>query len=179
MSEKITRKYSDAEVQKALFTWWAGLEEHHRGDRPALQRCRTIDEVLMTEAYHRARGELRNIGYQPEKHDVELATVIGLLAHVRQHVPAGQKGRSLAFQMARGQKEGEGARVSGLRFRRLLQARDRDELYTRLMGVIRLLDRSVDVNLLANDAFYWRAETSNTVRRKWAEDYWAAAPQET
>lgn len=178
MSEDISHKFHDSAIQKTLYNWWEGLEEHHRGDRPELRRCRNIDDVLMSEAYHRARRLLAGAGFSVQYQDEKLANVIGLFAHVRTHQKA-PKARSLAVQMASGGSAGEGARVSGLRFRRLLQVRDRDELYARLMGVIRLLDQTVDINLLARDVFYWSADTGNRVRRQWATDYWAVAPQET
>lgn len=179
MTDQQNLAFHDSALQKVLFTWWAGLEEHHRGDRPALRRCRTPDEVLLTEAYHRARNLLAAAGFDPGSCDLELATAIGLLAHVRTHQPAPKGARSLAAQMAGGDNKSDSAPVSGLRFRRLLQVESRDKLYDRLMGVIRLLDQAVDVNRLAADAFYWRPDTSNHVRRNWANDYYARAPQES
>jgi len=176
MTETKMKPFYDREIQKELFTWWAGLEEHHRGDRPELRRCATPDAVLLTEAYHRARRKLANAGLNVSKNHAELATVIGLLAHVRTHAPL-KKGKSLGAQMAG--SSADGAPVSGLRFRRLLQVDSRDQIYRRLMGVIRLLNQSVDINLLANDAYYWSPETDNKVRQNWAMDYYGHAPQES
>lgn len=184
MTEIMNRQFRDHEVQKELFTWWAGLEEHHRGDRAELRRCGTPDEVLLTEAYHRARRKLADAGLNVRHNHAELATVIGLLAHVRTHAPL-KMGKSLGAQMASsavksdGEAKSESAAVSGLRFRRLLQVDSRDTLYRRLMAVVRLLNQSVDVNLLAKDAYYWSADTDNPVRQRWAMDYYGRAPQES
>jgi CRISPR system Cascade subunit CasB len=83
-------------------------------------------------------------------------------------------GASIAQQMATAKSPGAGARVSGLRFRRLLAVSDREVLYTLLIRVVRLLDGRVNLASLANAAFWWNERT----KRDWAYDYYAAAPSE-
>lgn len=99
-----------------------------------------------------------------------LASVAGLAAHVKLHVG----GASMAQQMATAKSSGAGARVSGLRFRRLLAVSDRNELYPLLLRVVRLLDGHVNLVSLANAAFWWNERT----RQEWAYDYYATAPSE-
>lgn len=178
MTETLTKPFYDRDIQKMLFTWWAGLEKHHRGDRPELRRCATPDEVLLTEAYHRARRQLGSAGLNIQQNHAQLATVIGLLAHVRTHVPLAKSG-SLGAQMAG--SSADGAPVSGLRFRRLLQVNSRKLIYRRLIGVVRLLGQSVDINALAHDAYFWSSDADDSfkVRQNWAMDYYARAPQES
>ena len=116
-------------------------------------------------------GRLRGKGY-PVSLDgtVALAAVAGLAAHVKSHIDGG----SIAQQMAAPKSPGAGARVSGLRFRRLLTVSDRDELYPLLLRVVSLLDGHVNLVNLANSVFWWNDRT----RKSWAYDYYATAPSE-
>ncbi len=184
-------RFHDGQVQKMLLEWWRELTENRsegadprpnrRGERAELRRCRTPDEVLLTEAYHRARGKFtaRNIRFS----DKQLGAVVGLLAHVKDHQPV-QRYESLGVQMASSRKNSDGARLSGLRFRRLLQIDEDDKFYEALRRVVRLLDGKVDVNQLAKDVFYYLADDPEgklrtNVRKNWARDYYETAPDET
>lgn len=185
-------RFYDGDVQTMLHGWWRGLTENRegenagkgpnrRGEWAELRRCRSPDEVLLTEAYHRIRNKILETGlrvYDEEQFDVRFASVVGLMANVKKTKPVG-KHDSLGVQMARRRENSDDARLSGLRFRRLLQIDGRDDLYGALRRVIRLLDGVVDVNQLAKDVYYWRPETSNKVRKRWARDYYARAPEET
>ncbi len=168
-----SRTFGSPSVQQMLLAWWESLEEN-RGDRAELRRCRTPDEVLLTEAYHKVRR--RFVGAKVDFRDRRLGAVVGLLSHVRTHKPA--EFGSLGSAMAATKKESDSAKVSGLRFRRILQIEDYDKLYDRLIGVIRLLDGVVDVRVLSKDVFYWSADSDNGVRRRWATDYYSQAPEE-
>lgn len=168
MSSESDRSFHDRPVQQALRTWWESLKEN-RGDRAALRRCRDIDAVLLTEAYHKLRKRLAGVGFTPRS-EAQLGAVAGLLAHVDENAPNQPK---VAAQMAGGAQDEE-ARVHGLRFRRLLQEETRDELYRTLMRVIRLLDRRVHVSSLAKDVYYW----GPSVRKTWARDYYDLALEE-
>jgi CRISPR type I-E-associated protein CasB/Cse2 len=67
-----------------------------------------------------------------------------------------------------------------LRFRRLLDSRDRDELDHRLRGILRLAsgDRTpVDWGVLGTDILWFFAE-SDAVRRRWAQDFYAPISRE-
>lgn len=143
--------------------------KENRGDRAELRRCRDVDEVLLTEAYHKLRKRLLKNGFTPHSED-QLGAVAGLLAHVDEDAPEQPK---LAAQMASGSQDEE-ARVSGLRFRRLLQKEDRQDLYRPLMRVLRLLDRRAKISSLAIDVYYWGA----SVRKRWARDYYELALEE-
>jgi CRISPR system Cascade subunit CasB len=101
---------------------------------------------------------------------VALAAVAGLAAHVKSHTG----GASIAQQMAAPKAPGAGARVSGLRFRRLLAVSDRDELYPLLLRVVNLLDGRVNLVSLANSTFWWNERT----KKDWAYEYYTTAPSE-
>jgi len=168
MSSESDRTFSDAPVQRTIKEWRESLKEH-RGDRAELRRCREIDEVLLTEAYHKLRKRLAGVSFAPRS-EGQLGAVAGLLAHVDEDA---RNQPEVAAQMAGGAQEEE-ARVSGLRFRRLLQKESREDLYRPLLRVIRLLDRRVNVSSLSKNVYYW----GQTVRKNWARDYYDHALEE-
>lgn len=178
--------FGAGKVQTMLLRWWKELTENRsadvtgdrpnrRGERAELRRCRSPDEVLLTEAYHRVRTKFvtRNVRFSGD----QLASVVGLLACVETNHPVKQ-GESIGVQMAASGEDSDDARLSGLRFRRLLQIEERDKLFGALRRVIRLLGNTVDVNQLAKDVFYWSPDSSNDVRKNWARDYYKTAPDE-
>jgi CRISPR system Cascade subunit CasB len=92
----------------------------------------------------------------------QLASVVGLLAHVRHTT-----GQKLAYQMA-----GNPPVVSELRFRRLLQ-RDRTDLYGAMIRILRMLDHRANLPDLISSVFYW----GDKVRKDWAFYYFPNTPE--
>jgi CRISPR system Cascade subunit CasB len=159
---------SSDESGTVLLAWWKGLESD-RGERALLRRASNIAEVAFSPAYHRLLGRLK--GETGAVNREALAAVAGLATHVKTHT---EIGGSVARQMATPKIGGSGARVSGLRFRRLLAVSDRDELYPLLIRVVRLLDGNVNLLSLANGVYWWNEST----RKQWAYDYYSTAPAE-
>lgn len=151
--------------EQALFSWWKELE-NNKGDRAELRRCRSATDVAFTQAFYRF---LRAIDRKDRSNIDQLALIAGVLAHVEKNDPSNR----IAEQMAT-QKSGSNARVSGLRFRRLLKIDDREELYQALVRLIHLLNGTANIFSLAESAFYWSERT----RKDWAYDYYSNAPQE-
>lgn len=151
-----------------LRTWWEGLEQD-KGERAAMRRASSPAEVTFSPAYHHLLGQLQQHAYKANQD--ALAVVAGLSAHIKEDAASG---KSLAQQMASSRTIGSGAKVSGLRFRRLLAVTQRDDLYPLLIRIIRLLDGKVNLIDLANAVYYWNEK----VRRRWAYDYYATAPAE-
>lgn len=145
--------------------WWTTLDER-RGDRADLRRARTPSAVAFLPAYHRLVRELRWAGIRigGEK----AAVIAGVLAHIERDEPS----RSFAKQAA-SEHNGK-ARLSGLRFRRLLAVDDLGELQTSLVRTIRLLDRAASVGNLADSIRWWNDRT----KKRWASDYYETAPNE-
>ncbi|MGB6065519.1 MAG: type I-E CRISPR-associated protein Cse2/CasB [Desulfomonilaceae bacterium] len=167
MKKKSPLNFSaDGDAGKALYEWWQSLE-NFKGDRADLRRCGSVSEVVFVPAFHRLRHTLLALGWV---NDEGLAAVAGIVSHVKSHVPA----HSFAEQMAQPKSSGTGARVSGLRFRRLLQRRNHEELYPVLIRVIKLLDGAVNINSAAVGSYWWNDST----RKQLAYDYYAAAPIE-
>jgi CRISPR system Cascade subunit CasB len=164
MSTKYLKFVKDSEEMQALDSWWLSLNDN-RGERAELRRCSTLAEVAFTPAYHRLRLAVDKFG--SANYDA-LALVAGLAARVKCDVAD----NTLAEQMATG--KAEGARVSGLRFRRLLKITDGEELFTAMGRVIVLLGGSINLQSLANSIYFWNDKT----RKQWAFEYYTKSPSE-
>jgi CRISPR system Cascade subunit CasB len=143
-----------------LTRWWQELE-NDKGTRAELRRCDTPEKVIFQPVFPRLCGQLEPLLGQEWNWEIRLATVVGLLSHVRQ--PSGQ---SLAFQMA-----GNPPSVSELRFRRLIQ-RERDDLYGAMIRVLQMLDHTANPQDLMSSVFNW----GDLVRKRWAFDYFPNTP---
>lgn len=165
MSTTYLKFDNDSPEMQAITTWWQDLD-NKRGDRAELRRCSTLAEVAFTPAYHRLRVALAKFG--PVKAD-SLALVAGLAARVKNNQP----GNSLAEQMATGKADGS-AKVSGLRFRRLLKVKESEELFTAMTRVVALLGGTVNLQSLAGSTYYWNDRT----RKQWAFEYYSQSPSE-
>jgi CRISPR system Cascade subunit CasB len=150
----------------AVQQWWGSLPDSP-GDRAALRRCGTAAEAALLPAYHRLRHALQ--GCDESIGAERLAIVCAVLSHVRED----DRRASFAAQLASG--GGEKARVSGLRFRRLIALAAGDELLTGLVRAVRLLDARANVADLATSVRFW----GDRVRMDWARDYYDAAPKES
>lgn len=156
---------NDSPETETLVAWWRSLNDN-RGERAELRRCSTLTEVAFSPAFHQLRLAVGKFG---QVNSDGLALVAGLAARVKTHVP----GDTVAEQMATGKADGS-ARVSGLRFRRLLKMKDRQELFTAMGRVVALLGCAVNLQSFANSLYHWNDRT----RKQWAFDYYTKSPSE-
>ena len=77
--------------------------------------------------------------------------------------------------MAEGKGQGSDtkAKVSGLRFRRLLRIDDRDELYNAMRRMIQMLGGVVNIYSLAHAVYWWNQRT----KKQLAYEYYEHAPE--
>ena len=169
----------EASLQSVAQAWWAAMQENHSDERAVLRRCSTLSEVQLTRGFHRLRRYVEHA--KLNENDRQLVPVAGLLAHIKTDRPEDAFAKQMALpkkyadpNMKRPKTLPGRARLSGLRFRRLLQITDRDDLYRALIRVIHHLDQKVNVQDVAHDACYW----GENVRRRWAEDYYTTAPKD-
>ncbi|MBN2180151.1 MAG: type I-E CRISPR-associated protein Cse2/CasB [Deltaproteobacteria bacterium] len=162
---KYLRFSKDSPESKALLEWWRGLE-NNRGDRAALRRCRSLTEVVFVPSYHRLRQELLHFGNVDSE---GLAITVALAAQVK----ADNSEHTLAQQMAL-PKAGGSAKVSGLRFRRLLKIQRREDMYHAMIRIMALLGSSLNLISLAESVYWW----NDLTRKKWAFEYYTNAPSE-
>lgn len=155
---------SNPDARETLLKWWQELD-NARGERAALRRCHETTEVVFNPAFHRLRLGLNQ--FNPES----LAVIAGVIAHVKSH----DGSTHIAAQMAKSKAGSDSARVSELRFRRLLKIKDRDELLGAMIRIVRLLDGNVNIASLANSIYWW----NENVRKEWAYKYYETASKET
>lgn len=156
-------KKSEAALVKE---WWASLEKD-KGGRAELRRAKKLEQVFFSPAFHALYRKLRSTDwYSKEK----IALMVGVLAHVKTHTGA----MSFAAQMASPGKSGSKAKVSGLRFRRLLQNKTPNDIYGPLIRIVRLLDKQANVPDLAQSLYWWNDRT----KQDWAFAYYEKAPGE-
>lgn len=165
------------DLREATIAWWRGLNDpDRRGPRAELRRCNSLEEVVVTPAFHDLRRRLAGTWYGSRANVavVKLAAVAGLLARVtaQDDVPVAQRMAELG--------QGQQPRVSTLRFRRLLQAREIEDVFRVFRRTISLLrDGSgvrANVTDLAASVFSWDDERT---RRRWALDYFEAIETRT
>jgi CRISPR type I-E-associated protein CasB/Cse2 len=140
-----------------------------RGKRAQIRRCRTADDVALEGAYWRIGGALAHV----EKHLSHVVLLFPLAPHASKPADRFSFGRHLRRQLG----DSDGAT---LRFRRLLDSRDRDELDHRLRGILRLAagdHAPLDWGVLGTDILWFFSE-SDSVRRRWAQDFYAPTSQE-
>jgi CRISPR system Cascade subunit CasB len=167
MSRLNLRFTKDSREAEELVKWWKSLDDN-RGERAMLRRCHSLSEVTFSPEYHRLRQSLCHLG---EVDDNKLSLVAGLVVHVKPERL--DESARIAEQMATGKPDGS-ARVSGLRFRRLLKVKDREELYAYMIRIIALLGGSSNIQSLAQGVYFW----NDITRKNWAFDYYSKAPNE-
>lgn len=168
----------DSPAGRLLFDFWRSLDED-RQSRAQLRRADGLTQIVLVPAFHRLLNQLRAVISEGKRDDgwlhsdsgrLRLAAIAGALAQVKRHEPLQEPYRSTtAAFMAKRKKGTESPRVSELRFRRLLQANDMQELYPMLRRTFALMDGVVDVHVLAKDLWFW----GDRLRRQWAYDYYA------
>ncbi len=153
-----------------VLAWWRRLQDPaQRGPRAELRRANDLNEVALTPAYHQLLAALRDSRWQPKDEEWErLALIAATLSRIEQDAPE----HAPAEQFAAPRKSGQGPRLSGLRFRRLIQEPDHAALFTPMQRVVRQLDKRANVAALARDLYWW----NDDVRRRWATDYYTTAP---
>lgn len=162
----MTNSPSDSDHSTALIDALRAVRRKYdlldRGTTAPIRRCRTADEVALEGAFWRIGGD---IAHQQRA-----------VASVVLHFPIVPHRDRANFSFggylhARIAKSASGT----LRFRRLLDSRDRDELDHRLRGILRLAasDRSpVDWGVLGRDILWFFGEGGH-VRRRWAQEFYA------
>lgn len=162
-AEETTRAGAMTPEHRVL-EWWKALESR-RGDRAELRRSVTLGAVPYYEAHHDLYRRLSETKWRDPR---RVALIAGVVSHVKEHA----SGQGLARRMG-GASGGENALVSGLRFRRLIQVEELEDLYPRMIRILRQLGGRVDVEDLARTLYWWSAERT---RHELASVYYQVAP---
>lgn len=163
MTIKKSSLEKNPEACQALLTWWRDLD-NNRADRADLRRCHNTVDVVFNPAYHKLWLALNKLGFGNRD---SVAVIAGVMAHVKNH----QAGESFASQMA-SVKDGSNAQVSGLRFKRLLKIKDKEELFSSIVRIVKLMDGNVNACNLANSLYWW----NDITKKEWAYSYYEKTP---
>ena len=162
----------DTQAGSILAQWWQTLADQ-RGDRAELRRVRRPIDALIHPATISLIEDLRPAMAEQRGWEERIGAIAGLSSHLDFNTPTEvMRWRSLGDRMA--DRKGEGPVVSELRFRRLLQ-RNRNELYHPMIRILHLLDGQASLFDLATAWFYW----GDSVRKRWALDYFPRLPETT
>lgn len=160
-----------ARIADAARLWWEahrpGGEGERRGDPSAFARlrraARTVDALAepATIALWRMLPEDWRRTYEREEKLARTAALAHVLAFVREDTPGVHPMRALGPE--RGEKP-ERAKLKPMRLRRLLAAREPDELAQAFRRLVALADRRIDVGEVAVAVLLW----SDAIRTRWA-----------
>lgn len=147
-----------------LLNWWHHLAQD-TGGRAALRRAPDLTGIVLQPAFQHLHRRLLAAGWPPDLWAGDrLAAVAGLLAHVRE-----ADDQRLPKTMS--VREGDKARVSELRFKRLLDSPDTESLFVALRRTLPLIQHRCDPVQLAHDVVNW----NDRIRKEWAYAYdWPA-----
>lgn len=159
----------DSDARARLHRWWSSLE-HDRASRALLRRCRLPEEVVFVPAFHDLLASLSDERDDLPRH--RLAAVAGLASHLRRDL-APPRGRGLGAQLGQPRTKGGPPRMSVIRFRRILEAPDTDELFSLLRRALPLLDGGASLTALADLVLGW---SSPLTRQYLAYDYYGTTP---
>lgn len=167
-----------ADRDSVVSDWHAELQERqNRGDRAALRRAQTVDDVYGVVAFHQL---LRRLGSSIAPDTVArlamaLATVDADWAEGEDGAVGKGWGDALGHAAAT-PKDGK-PRVSEDRLRLLLSAEDPDQFLRLARGVIHLLDRKAPLVDLARVVRAWsQPDNRARVRRQIFLSYFATLP---
>lgn len=143
-----------------LLNWWRQLPDD-TGGRAALRRAPDLTAVVLQPAFQRLHRRLLSAGFPAGQGPGDrLAAAAGLLAHVRE-------ADDLSLPKALSQRDGDKARVSELRFKRLLESADVDALFAGLRRTLPLIGHRCSPIALTHDVVNW----GDRIRKDWAYAY--------
>ena len=138
-----------------LTDWWTWLE-NNRGERAQLRRCENPEQVLPQVAFHQL---CRRLPYREREDVLALATVAGLLAHIKE-----SSNQPLMAQLGQSREGGDKPVLSELRFQQLISSENSDELYDRMRRVIQLVGNKANIISVADIVFHWSRDQKQSER---------------
>lgn len=169
-------------VAASARAWWQALQPvradgspNPTGDRAALARLRRAATPADAMAEAATLDLFRRLGFGADDFHAlrRVAAVAMALAHVRADTDPTAEGRRPPAVGAVGRhtpEDADSARMSPLRFRRLLATRELDELVREMRRLVALAGGRISVGDLAASLFFW----GDGVRTHWAFEYYAA-----
>ena len=183
MSETI----SDPALRERARDWWRSVQPstadgtpNPTGDRAAIAHLRRAAAPADAIAEDATLSLFRRLGLRREDYHrlPRVALIAIVLAQVRADAEPEAGGFRPPAARAIGRKtleDEDSARMSALRFRRLLACRDDGELAQQMRRLVALADGRINVGDLAYALYYWNDEVrGDQIRTRWAFEYYAA-----
>jgi CRISPR system Cascade subunit CasB len=176
MSASTSKRYE--EQAAAASAWFATLRPREvngdlvGGDRAALAKLRRASSVMDAAAEPATADLYEKLGFaRPERDLARAAVVAAVLAHVREDT------RDKVAQAIGTPRAGDGstALVTPLRLKRLLAAREPDDVLIAFRRVVAILDKRANFRDLAKQVLAWTdGERGDLTRTIFAFDYHGA-----
>lgn len=163
--------------------WWRRYCDPGSADPAVRARLRRCDSPIDAASIQPAVTLARHLGaFSESADDARVNTALNLartLAHVREHTPQTAMRMAGWKTFAGDRKESEAGEdrpiLSEARFRKLLTTGPGEEQLNAFVRLIKILDGAVDVAALSADFLDWSHPwKGERVRKKWAEEYYAA-----
>lgn len=162
-------------LTKNVYSWWktvaprAGYDTYS-GARADLRRCHSISDVMFVPEYHHLL-EMSGADRNNPDELASLAVVAWVLSWVKAELPQGEGKVSFAMQLAKASPQ-----FKIVRFRRMLETQESDDLGMQLIRAVRFLGQTADVYSLIDGILFWNR--GDSVKRRWAVDYYRFAKDE-
>jgi CRISPR system Cascade subunit CasB len=152
----------------AAWSWWNQLQSRDRGgrlvpgDRATLARLRRSATVMEAATESAAAVLYQKLAFAHVEQDLARAAMVAaVLAHVREDTKV-PLARAIGTPRA---GDGSAALVSTLRLRRLMAARDPDDLLTLFRRTVAILGDTANVRDLARELIAWTDERFGDISR--------------
>ncbi len=147
--------HPDGPTLQATLDWWQSMQKQS-GQRAQLRRAKSLEEIVMTPPFHQLRHALHAVGWDNVN---GIAMLAGVLAWIETDVRQRTFGQQL---IAKEYKE--------LRFRRLLQTKDREGAYLAMLRISKHLNKTANLAHLIPLLYWWNPRS----RRDLAMAYYDA-----
>ena len=159
------------EAVATIHQWWSDLNKpaepgqpSRRGELAGLRRCSTLAEVVFDPAFQRLFNQIPDPKWKNREH---IAAIAGVLAHVKQNLDEPKRFASL---LGTPREKSDAPRVSELRFQRLVQIREIEELFPVLVRILHLAGDAAPIPDLIESLYWWGDQR----RSKWTYHYYNA-----
>lgn len=160
---------------QAVWIWWKSLQPgedgRFRGDRATLARLRRVSSIMEAAADPATAELFRKLGFEQRFAEGELpraALIAAVLAHVRDD---SKEKLARAIGTPRG-GEGTTALVSPLRLKRMIAAREGDELLIAFRRAIAIMGHAANVRDVARQLLLWTDDrTADSARTRFTFEY--------
>ena len=154
-------------VIDGVMSWWSAIRPNngydpYKGDRAEIRRCHSTSDVMFVSAYHLLL-EKTNANREDPVELQSLATVARVLSWI-----SVETDQSFAVQLAKNDPQ-----FQPMRFRRLLESTEWDELGVQLVRALQYTKRTGNPKDLAKSILKWNH--GSYVKERWALDYYRYA----